>query len=130
MQLSKDIDAYLSSIQDTQQAKDCLVLVELIQCITKEPPKMWGSIIGFGDVHYKYPSGREGDTMIIGLAARKQAITIYGLIYYDKNQEYLKDLGKYSTGKGCLYIKRLSDVNMTVLEEMIKQAWKNPVLGQ
>lgn len=91
---------------------------------------MWGTIIGFGAVHYRYPSGHEGDTMIIGLAARKQALTLYGLIYYAKNRERLRELGKHKAGKGCLYITRLSEVNMNVLEELIAQAWKHPVISE
>ena len=130
MQLPREVETYLGSIVDERQREDSRILVETITRITGEQPKMWGSIIGFGELHYKYASGHEGDTMTIGLAARKQALTSYGLIYYETNREYLERLGKHSVGKGCLYIKRLSDIDMTVLEEMIARAWKNPVLTQ
>jgi hypothetical protein len=129
MAYGEDVEKYLSSIENPERREDITELVKLIARISMEEPKMWGSIIGFGVVHYKYASGHEGDTMIIGLASRKQAITLYGLVYYDKNHEHLSDLGQHSVGKGCLYIKRLSDIDIPVLEKMIEQAWKNPVLG-
>lgn len=130
MSYSHEVESYLAAIDEPQKQADTRILVDIIHRVTGQSPAMWGTIIGFGSVHYKYSSGHEGDTMIIGLAARKQALTLHGLIYYAKNQEHLRELGTHKAGKGCLYIKRLSDVNMDVLEELIAQAWKNPVMSE
>ncbi len=97
----------------------------LIEGITLEPAVMWGpSIIGFGSTHYRYASGHEGDTMKIGLSARKEHLVLYGVICYDLNTELLSQLGKHKQGKGCLYIKKLADVKLDVLEQMIKIAYE------
>jgi uncharacterized protein YdhG (YjbR/CyaY superfamily) len=81
---------------------------------------MWGnSIIGFGDYHYKYASGREGDWFLTGFSPRKQSLTLYMMSYLEKHENILKRLGKYKTGKGCLYINKLEDVDMKVLKELI-----------
>jgi hypothetical protein len=90
---------------------------------SKEEPKMWGSsIIGFGEYHYRYESGREGDTMKIGFSPRKQNITLYILLGADPETPLLKKLGKHTTGKGCLYIKKLADVDKKVLQELINES--------
>jgi hypothetical protein len=124
--LQASVETYLSQIEDDQKQADCGELIRHMQSITHEEPVMWGSsIIGFGSRHYTYETGREGDTMVIGLSARKQAITLYGLVYYDKNSEFIPRLGKCKVGKGCLYIKRLSDIDTKVLQQMIHAAWKN-----
>jgi hypothetical protein len=96
-----------------------------MQRVSKEDAKMWGtSIIGFGSYHYKGASGREGDWMLIGFSPRKQNITLYIMPGFDRYQGLLKKLGKYSTGKSCLYIKRLSDVDMDVLKELMVESVK------
>jgi len=98
-----------------------------MKAITGEEPKMWGaSIIGFGDLHYKYASGREGDTFKCGFSPRKTKISLY-LMGCDINQanEILSRLGKHKTGKGCLYINKLDDVNREVLRELIKVSYEN-----
>jgi hypothetical protein len=116
---------FLNSIPDQQKRNDCFIISGIIEQITKERPKMWGSsIVGFGSYHYKYASGREGDAPIIGFSPRKQNLTLYipgGLETY---QELMKKLGKYSTGKGCLYVKRLSDIDTNVLKELISESHK------
>jgi hypothetical protein len=117
---SKDIKAFLETVQD-QRKDDVLKLIELGKKITKKEPKMWGTMVGFGKVHYRYKTGHEGDMFLFGFANRKQALTLY--MSYDINQfEELKDLGKHKTGKGCLYINKLSDVNLDVLEKLIVKA--------
>lgn len=120
------VDAYIVSIEDERQRDDSKQLLRLMRDVTGEPPVMWGSsIIGFGKMHYKYATGREGDTMAVGFSARKQALVLYGVIYYQQNLEKAKELGKYKLGKGCLYVKNLKDINVEVLREMIRTAYES-----
>jgi hypothetical protein len=96
-----------------------------MRTITGVEPVVWGpSIIGYGTHHYRYDSGREGDTVAVGFAPRAQALVLYGVADYDQNLELAQSLGIHTTGKGCLYVKRLSDVNLDVLERMIKIAFE------
>ena len=120
------VDKFIKSQPDEQVRKDCAVISKLMSEATGEPPKMWGpSIIGFGTYHYKYPTGREGDMPIVGFSPRKQNLTLYVLMYGFKEQaELLKKLGKHSTSKSCLYIKRLSDVDLPTLKKIIKVSVK------
>ena len=115
---------YFTAIADETRRTDCQTLVTLIGSVTQEPPVLWGtSIIGFGAYHYKYASGHEGDTMKIGLASRKEHFVLYGVIAYDHNTELLEQLGKCKHGKGCLYLKKLADVNLDVLRQMVGYAY-------
>ena len=117
---SKDVEAFVKTIDDHRRV-DIMRLIDIGKKITKKEPRMWGTMIGFGKVHYKYKTGHEGDMFLFGFANRKQALTLY--MSYDINQfDELKELGKYKTGKGCLYIKKLSDINMDVLEKLIIKA--------
>ncbi len=114
---------FIESIEDEQKRNDSLEIIRMMQQVTKEQPKMWGSsIVGFGSYHYKYESGREGDSPRIGFSPRKQNMTLYLTQGIENNQDLLKNLGKHSTGKGCLYIKKLSDVDKDVLKELISQS--------
>ena len=114
---------FLNNIDEEQKRKDCFEIVRVMEQVTKEKPKMWGSsIIGFGSYHYKYETGREGDMMKVGFSPRKQNITLYIRGGLEEYQGLLKKLGKHSTGKGCLYIKRLSDIDVDVLKEMINES--------
>lgn len=116
---------FLNSIEDEQKRKDSLEIVRVMQQITKEKPKMWGtSIVGFGSYHYKGASGREGDWMLIGFSPRKQNLTLYIMPGFERYPDLMKKLGKYSTGKSCLYIKRLSDINVDVLKELMDESIK------
>lgn len=111
---------FLNTVEDVQKRKDCLELVELMKEITGEDPKMWGdSIVGFGTYHYKYASGREGDWMQVGFAPRKQSLTLYIMSGFSRYEALMKDLGTFKTGKSCLYVKRLSDVDRAVLRELV-----------
>ena len=124
---TKETDAsvgvFLDAIENEQRRADCFAVAKLMQQVTKAKPKMWGSsIVGFGSYHYKYASGREGDSLLVGFSPRKQALTLYitsGFAAYD---DLLKKLGKFKTGGGCLYINGLADVDQKVLKEMIKQS--------
>lgn len=124
-QTDTSVDAFLSNIQNAQKQADCRSITQLMQDITGEPPKMWGtSIIGFGTYHYKYASGREGDNCVTGLSPRAQAITIYLNYGMADKKDLLDKLGKYTTGGACLYIKKLSDVDMPTLKKLIAESVK------
>ena len=119
----KSVQAFLDSVEDDQKREDSWALVRLIQEVTGLPPQMWGAaIIGFGKVHYKYASGREGDMMRIGFSPRKQNLALYSLSGSADYETLLSKLGKYKMGKGCLYLSRLKDVDMGTLKEMIQRA--------
>jgi len=119
------VSEFLNSIEDDAVRKDCKEIAEIMKEVTKEKPKMWGtSIVGYGSYHYKYASGREGDWFVTGFSPRKQTITLYIMSGFDRYNELLKKLGKHATGKSCLYIKRLADVDKKVLKELIKESVK------
>jgi hypothetical protein len=116
-------DELIGAVQDDSQRDDARTLVDLFARVTGHSPKVWSSsMIGFGDLHYTYASGREGDTFLVGFAPRKGKTVIYNLLPAEHDEEILARLGKVTTGKGCLYVKRLSDVDLTVLEEMTRRA--------
>ncbi len=118
---------YLATIEDEVRRADAERVIVLMQQITGEAPIMWGtSLIGFGSYRYKYASGREGEYLRIGLSPRKEHLVLYGVIFYDFGTGLLEKLGKHKQGKGCLYIKKLSDIDMPVLQEMITKAWTTP----
>ena len=117
------VDAFINGIDDEQKRADSFAVLKLMQQVTKAEPKMWGTaIIGFGAYRYKYASGREGDWMLVGFSPRKANLTLYITRGFEQYDELLSKLGKYTTGGGCLYIKRLADVDTGVLKEMVKQS--------
>ena len=120
------VGRFIKSQPDEQVRKDCAVISKLMSEATGEQPKMWGpTIVGFGSYHYKYATGREGDMPIVGFSPRKQNLTLYVLMYgFEEQADLLKKLGKHTTGKGCLYIKRLSDVDLPTLKKIIKASVK------
>jgi hypothetical protein len=119
------IEEFLGNVKDEQKRKDSLEIVNMMKQVTKEEPKMWGSaIIGFGSYHYKYDSGREGDMMRIGFSPRSQNITLYIGLGDNPDNPLLEKLGKHTTGKGCLYIKKLADVDRNVLETLIAESFE------
>lgn len=119
------VGSYLETITDPVRRKDCEALTQLMSQATKESPKMWGtSIVGFGSIHYKYESGREGDTCLVGFSSRKGDISIYGLNAAPNHSELVLKLGKHKAGKGCLYIRSLADVDLNVLERLVSDAAK------
>jgi hypothetical protein len=121
------VDAFLAAIPDEQRREDCRTIAKLMQQATKAKPRMWGpSIVGFGDYHYKYPSGREAEWFIMGFSPRKQNLTMYLMAGSKKDPALLKNLGKHSTGQSCLYIKRLADVDLKVLQQLIDGSLKVP----
>jgi len=118
-QTAVSVSAYLGKLDDAKRA-DAQALVKLMQSATGEEPKMWGpSIVGFGSYHYTYDSGREGDMPLVGFSPRKPATVLYGMRGASNAEALLASLGKHTTGKGCVYIKKLSDVDLKVLKELI-----------
>jgi hypothetical protein len=119
------VEGFINSLPDEQKRKDSFVVSEMMKQATKMDAKMWGSsIVGFGSYHYKYESGREGDICMIGFSPRKSGLVLYLMAGLDPFKEEFKKLGKYKTGKGCLYITKLSDVDTSVLKKMIQKAAK------
>lgn len=116
---SIEVTAFLNEIPEPRKT-EMLTLIEMCQRLTQKPPQLWGTIIGFGSLHYRYKTGHEGDMPIIGLANRKNAITLY-LSYNLAQYPELAMLGKHTIGKACLYVKRLSDIDLSVLEVLIKK---------
>ncbi len=117
------VSAFLDSLSDQTRKADARELIKLMQDAIGEKPKMWGpSIIGFGSTHYKYPSGREGDMPVIAFSPRKAATVLYGMGLSSEAGALLAKLGKHKTGKGCLYIKNLADVDKRVLQTLIAKS--------
>ena len=120
------VDDFINAVAEEGQQADAHAIVTLMQAATKAPPKMWGaSIIGFGTQTLKYPSGRELDWMIIGFSPRKANTVLYLAFDLTQHNELLAKLGKHKTGKGCLYIKHLGDIDIAVLKKLIAQSVKN-----
>ncbi len=118
-----NVEEFLNSVTDQEKRKDCFEVLELMKSVTQEEPSMWGdSIVGFGEYHYKYKSGREGDWPLIGFSPRKQYLTLYIMSGFDRYDHLLSKLGKYKTGKSCLYLKKLSDVDHNVLEKLASES--------
>ncbi|HET9280255.1 MAG TPA: DUF1801 domain-containing protein [Flavitalea sp.] len=119
----QSVQDFLDKIDNEQVRDDCYTLIKLMKKVTGSEPKMWGpSIIGFGKYHYKYDSGHEGDSCLTGFSPRKQNISLYVMLGIMDHQDLLKDLGKHKAAKGCLYIKKLDDVNLSVLEKLVKRS--------
>ena len=114
------VEKFINAVKDEEKRKDAIALLELMRNTTKEEPKMWGnSIVGFGSYHYKYASGREGDWPVTGFSPRKENLTIYFCGCLPDMKDQLKQLGKYKTGVGCLYFKKLSDIDQKILKQML-----------
>jgi hypothetical protein len=121
VQTDQSVAKFVSKVPDEGQRQDSLVLIDLMKRVTGEPPRMWGSsIVGFGSYHYKYESGREGDMPLVGFSPRKQNMTLYIMAGFDEYAALLKKLGKHTTGKSCLYVKRLDDVHLPTLEQLVR----------
>ncbi|HEX6385483.1 MAG TPA: DUF1801 domain-containing protein [Anaerolineae bacterium] len=119
----ESVEAFLNSVEDEKKREDAFALLELMKEVMGEEPVMWGdSIVGFGSYHYRYASGREGDSPLTGFSPRKRDLTLYIMAGFDQYDDLLERLGKFKTGKSCLYVKRLEDVNLDVLRELVRQS--------
>jgi hypothetical protein len=117
------VEGYLGAIDDHTRRKDCEALAKLMTKATKHAPKMWGSsIVGFGSYHYRYESGREGESCLVGFSSRKGDISVYGLNAAVGSKELLARLGKHKAGEGCVYIRTLADVDLKVLAMLVASA--------
>ncbi len=117
------VTGFLRRIQDPQRREDCRTVLELMKDVTGSQPKMWGdSIVGFGSYHYKYASGREGDWFVAGFSPRNANLTLYIMAGFSQYKELLAKLGKHKTGKSCLYIKRLADVDLAILRQLVEDS--------
>ena len=120
-----DVTACIDGVEDERRREDARAVVDLIGGVTGAPPRMWGaSIIGFGRQPYRTADGKEREWFAVGLAPRKAALTLYGLTYDGSNADLLEQLGPHRTGKGCLYVKRLDDVDRGVLAELVRRCWE------
>ncbi len=118
-----DVADFIERVTEGERRSDCVTLLALMRDATGEEPRMWGgSIVGFGSYHYKYDSGREGEWMATGFSPRKNDLTLYIMGGFDRYAGLMKKLGKYKTGKSCLYIKTLRDVDMAVLRELVEKS--------
>lgn len=123
---SLSVDGYIEALADETKRKDSLILIELMQKLTGFAPKMWGaSIVGFGSYHYHYESGHEGDAPLVAFSPRASAFSIYLSDDFEQNEELFDQLGKHTMGKGCLYVKKLSDINLEVLAKVMAQHVKS-----
>ena len=115
------VEAFLDGVDHERRRRDARVVHDMMRRITGYEPKMWGpSIVGFGSYHYKYESGREGDLCLTGFSPRKSALTIYIMPGFSQYDDLLGKLGKHKTGKSCLYVNKLDDIDLDVLEELIR----------
>jgi hypothetical protein len=122
-QTELSVEDFLDKVTDEQVRDDCRALVKLMKKVTGAAPKMWGpSIVGFGKYHYKYASGHEGDACLTGFSPRKQNITLYVMPGFKGSDSLLAKLGKHKAGKGCLYVKRLTDIDTGVLEKIVSNS--------
>jgi hypothetical protein len=121
-----DVEAFLKSVPDEKKRRDSFTILELMKQVTGEEPEMWGeSIVGFGSYHYKYKSGREGDWFVTGFSPRAQNLTLYIMSGFDEYDQLMSRLGKYKTGKSCLYITKIDDVDQEVLKELVNKSVKH-----
>ena len=120
-----NVNDFLNNVKNEQKRNDTFDLINLMKEITGEEPKMWGaSIVGFGEYHYEYKSGREGDMFLSGFSPRKQNIAIYIMAGVENYEKVLKNIGKYKMGKSCFYINKLDDIDLVLLKEMISDSVK------
>jgi hypothetical protein len=122
-QTDESVEKFLNSIADEQRRRDSLAMLKIMKSVTRMEPKMWGpSIVGFGTYHYKYESGREGDFLMTGFSPRKQNLTVYIMSGFTRYEALMKKLGKHKTGKSCLYINKLEDIDQSTLKALIKES--------
>lgn len=119
----RSVEAFINTIADDKKRQDAAAILALMQEVTGEAPTMWGdSIVGFGSYHYRYASGREGDWFTVGFSPRKRNLTLYIMAGFEDYEALLEKLGKHKTGKACLYINKLEDIDLATLRELIAQS--------
>jgi hypothetical protein len=123
-----DVDEFIAAVTPAKRQRDAAAMVQLMRDVTGREPELWGTIIGFGSCHYRYPTGTEGDAPIAGFAPRRQATTVY-LLRTDAHAERLAQLGPHDTGVGCLYIKDLDTVDTAVLRDIVAEDYRKVMEG-
>lgn len=117
------VRAFIDAVADPQVRKDCRAVMRIMKAATGARPRMWGSsIVGYGSYHFRYASGREGDWFLTGFSPRKQSLTLYIMAGFSRYDALLKKLGRHSTGKSCLYVKRLDEIDLEVLTELVNRS--------
>ena len=117
------VEVFLNSVADEKKREGSHTILELMQEVTGEEPKMWGdSMVGFGSYHYRYASGREGDMFLTGFSPRQRNLTLYIMSGFDAYDDLLSRLGKFKTGKACLYVNKLEDIDLDVLRQLVRQS--------
>jgi hypothetical protein len=125
-----DVESFLDTVTDERRREDARAALALMRQVTGEEPTMWGtSMVGFGHRPYTTADGKEHDWFVVGFAPRKAALTLYGLTYYDSNQDLLERLGPHTTGKGCLYVKRWDAIDHEVVTELVERSWSTDWRG-
>jgi hypothetical protein len=127
--MNSEVRAYLERVASPKRRRDAETLVSLTRRVTGEEPRMWGTVVGFGQYHYRYPSGREGDAPAAGFAARKAATSVYVSDGVGAHADLLKELGPHTTGVGCIYLKDLNHVDLDVLEAIIARSYATLTAG-
>ena len=119
---TENVEKFIQSVDNEQKRADSFELIELMKKVTGKEAEIWGaSIIGFGNYHYKYASGHEGDPPLVGFSPRKSAISLYVFTGLNEHENLLEGLGKFTMGKACIYVKKLSDIDLNVLEKIMKE---------
>ena len=122
---NQNVDDFLQTVSDPAKREDCQSVLDIMKQITQQEPKMWGdSMVGFGNYHYQYTSGREGNWFLTGFSPRKQSLTIYIMSGFDQFDPLMSQLGKYKNSKSCLYVKKLDDIDLGILKELIAESIK------
>ena len=125
-QTTASVEEFINAVKDENMREDCWAVVKLMKDLTKAEPKMWGpSIVGFGLYTYKYASGKTGDWPLVGFSPRKQNLTLYVMAGFDEYDELMDKLGKFTCGKSCIYVKRLSDLHLPTLKKLITASIKH-----
>ena len=122
----QSVREFLDAISDEKKRRDSYTILELMRHVTGLEPQMWGgSLVGFGSYHYKYASGREGDFFLTGFSPRKEALSLYIMSGFEQYDGLLERLGKFKTGKACLYVKKVEDIHLGALEELVRRSVEN-----
>jgi hypothetical protein len=119
----EDVEAYLDAVVDPRRREDARAVAALMAEVTGTAPRLWGTMVGFGLMPYRTADGKDHEWFAVGLAPRKAALTLYGLTFYGSNEDLLERLGPHTTGKGCVYVTRLGDLDLDVLRELVARAW-------
>ncbi|TCC15503.1 DUF1801 domain-containing protein [Kribbella sindirgiensis] len=126
---SSEVEAHLAKVRSATRRRDAETMIELMRRVTGEEPRMWATVVGFGEYHYKYASGREGDAPAAGFAARSAATTVYLNDGVGAHSDLLEKLGPHTTGVGCVYIKNLDDIDLDVLETVVRRSYQTLTAG-